>query len=456
MIIPESFQRIYETIDSIPTVILFFIASSFLYPLSRFVFPYIKSVTTQALIHLLYGLTLTILLFKGDTIYCIIMTLFTYVGVRYFSVLLCTIISSISLIIALVIVQLRPINWALDITGITMVMFQKAISLSFNISDGREKKSGKKLARQIWDDLSIDYCPSLFMYSAYLFTPYGSFSNPFLEFKPFLFILNSGKRSREEIHDEDKKFALFRYFGAFLWAGFSYVAMSVLNWDTTYGSEWYSKTPFFIRPFVCAILQTILVSRYFPAWWMVESGLYEFGIGHCGIGCIEFDHFTNMSMWDVIISPTSNEFMRRWNHTTHLFWKNYLFTRLLHLGYSKSFANMMVFVCSMMWHGIKFTFLGVLPECFLCMKADEIWNKKFPQNNDTSLLVSFLHHLWVFTSIMYFMCSWYYPDYEHFIFLRKSVYLLPDIVAILIIVICLILPKKKERKNEKVEEKKND
>ena len=246
------------------------------------------------------------------------------------------------------------------------------------------------------------------------------------------------------------------FFGAFVWAGISYVAMDVITWDTTYGADWYKRSPVIIRPFICAILQTILVTRYYPAWWMVESGLYEFGLGHSGIGSLEFDHFSNMSLFETMFSPTSNEFMRRWNHTTHLFWKNYLFTRLLDAGYGKQFSNMMVFFCSMLWHGFKFTFLGVLPEAFLTMKADELWNKKFPQTSETSVFVLALHHLYVFTSIMYFMSSWYYPDFAHFIYIRKSVWLLPDIVAVLIIVLVMIWPKKKGKINEKGDIKKNN
>ena len=126
---------------------------------------------------------------------------------------------------------------------------------------------------------------------------------------------------------------------------------------------------------------------------------------------------------------------------------------MLNAGYSKNLSNTMVFFCSMLWHGFKFTFLGVLPEALLTMKADELWNKKFPQNNETSWFVSALHHIWVFTSIMYFMCCWYFPDYEHFMFVRKSVWFLPDFVAVLIIVLVLIWPKKKDKK---IDEKKNN
>lgn len=449
----ESLNRFNEFIDSLPTVIVFFAASSLLFPLARFVFPHIKSVNVQASIHLIFGLILAFLLFEGDILYCLAMGVLTYIGIRFCTVALSNTISAISLLIIYIIVMLRPINWALDMTGLTMVMFQKAVSLSFNLADGRERKSGKKLVRAAWDDLAVDECPSLFIYFAYVFTPYGSFSNPFLEYKPFIYILNSGNRKANNIHSEDHKFATFRYFGAFLWAGFAYITMELISWDTTYNSNWYHSSPIVIRPFICAILTTIQASRYFPAWWMVESGLYGFGLGHSGIGSIEFDHYSSLSMWDTLTSPTTNEWMRRWNHTTHLFWKNYLFTRLLHSGYGKGFANTMVFICSMLWHGLKFNFLGALPEAFLCMRADDFWNKKFPQTKETPFYLRALHNLWVFTSMMYCTSCWYFPDFANFMYVRKSALFLPDIVAVLIIIICLILPKKK---TEKVDKKKNN
>lgn len=445
----HSLNRFNEFIDSLPGVIVFFGASALLFPLSRWVFPHIKNVNVVASIHLIFGLILAFVLFKSDILYCLIMAVLTYIGVRFCSVAISNTISAISLLIVYTIVMLRPINWALDMTGLTMVMFQKAVSLSFNLSDGRERKSGKKLVRVPWNDLAVDECPSLFIYFSYVFTPYGSFSNPFLEYKPFIYLLNIGNRKTSDIHPDDHKFAVFRYFGAFLWAGFAYIAMDLISWDSTYNSKWYHSVPIVFRPFICAILTTVQVSRYFPAWWMVESGLYESGLGHSGIGSIEFDHFSSLSMWDTLTSPSTNEWMRRWNHTTHLFWKNYLLTRLLHIGYGKEFSNVMVFVCSMLWHGLKFNFVGALPEAFLCMRADDFWNRKFPQTKDTSIFITTLHHLWVFTSMMYCTSCWYFPDFANFMYVRKSCYFLPDMVAVLIIVICMILPKKKTTiKNE--------
>lgn len=265
MTLIDSLNRLNEIIDSVPGVILFFGASALLFPLSRYVFPHIKSVNVQASIHLIFGLILAFVLFKSDILYCLIMGVLTYIGVRFCSVAISNTISTISLLIIYIIVMLRPINWALDMTGLTMVMFQKAVSLSFNLADGKEKKGGKKLARIPWDDLAVEECPSLFIYFSYVFTPYGSFSNPFLEYKPFLFILNSGNRKTSDVHPDDNKFALFRYFGAFLWAGFAYVSMELITWDSTYNSEWYHATPFVFRPFICAFLTIIQVFRYFPA-----------------------------------------------------------------------------------------------------------------------------------------------------------------------------------------------
>lgn len=437
-----SFSTILDFIDSLPAVIVFFVACAFLYPMGRFLFPKIKNINVAASIHLTFGLLLSLLLFKSDTFWIVLMAITTYIGVRFCPVWLSCFIASIGLFASHAVVMLRPINWALDMTGITMVMFQKAVSLTFNVSDGKKKKKGEKLVRARWEALSVEECPSFFIYLAYVFTPYGSFSNPFLEFKPFTVMLNRGNRKDEEIPPEDHKFALQRYIGAFLWAIFIQLSMTFISLETTYKAQWYINLPAILKIIVIPTLTIVQASRYFPAWWMVDSGFYELGLGHSGIPTLEFEDVSNLSMLKTLQSPTCDEWMRRWNHTTHLFWKNYLLTRMLNHGVNKVICNVAVFVASMAWHGLRFVYLGLLPEAFLFMAVDSYWNRKFPQK-DASKFMKVCHNLWVIMTMMYSTSTWYYPQFETFVYLRCSVYFLPDIIAIGIYIMCLIIPKKK-------------
>ncbi|OHT05591.1 MBOAT family protein [Tritrichomonas foetus] len=488
-------DRVLEVIDSIPVVIIFVAFSAFLFPFARFVFPHIRSSKTNALIHIVYGLIMSIVIFRSDTILCLLMAIVTFVGIKYFSVSISITIATLSLLASHIVVMMRPIDWALDMTGMTMVMFQKAVSLTFNVADGRLRKSGQKIKRPRWEAVAVDECPSFFIYLAYLFTPYGSFSNPFLEFKLFEVILNVGCRyipsktsnntsdssksdssksdssksdsskSNEaengESKDDEKfvsnwsripqvehKIAFKRYLYAFVYAAFVQVGMIYISMDSTYKASWFEKVPLLIKPIVMAALTAIQASRYFPAWMLVDSGFYEFGLGSAGI--VEHDEVSNLTMIDTLKSPTCDEWMRRWNHTTHLFWKNYLFTRLLNNGFGKGFSNMMVFICSMAWHGIRFIYLGMLPEAFLCMKVDAFWNQKFPQK-DASSFIKFLHNLWVVCSMLYCTSTWYYPSFEDFLFVRKKVSFIIPIIAVFIFIIVLVMPKKKEGAKPKVE-----
>ena len=117
------------------------------------------------------------------------------------------------------------------------------------------------------------------------------------------------------------------------------------------------------------IFTLIQLSRYYPGWQAMEAGYVAAGLNQSKYVLPE--EISNLSFFYVIQSPTSQEWMRRWNHTTHLFWKNYLFTRILASDFSKynispglkhQLADNVTFAFSAFWHGFRPVYYLMLPE----------------------------------------------------------------------------------------------
>lgn len=432
----------------IPTTVVFFILTALLYPITRFILPKIRSVNAQALFHFVYGAGMSTILFGTDIFYCLFMAGTCYACLLYCSVRVTLAVAVALLALSHLIAMIRPEDWALDMTGLAMVMFQKCVSLAFNIHDGRRMAAGEKLKRKRWESVAVPEPPSLLVWLAYAFTPYGCISNPFIEFKPWEVALHCGERPASAVPERDHALARFRFFGAFLWAAFAQTSMEIVTYETTYASKWFEQVPWFLRAIAVIPITTCLASRYFAGWWLVEAGFAEFGLPSAGI--IGEDEISNLSMLEVLKSPTCDEWMRRWNHTTHLFWKNYLFTRMLNIGYSAGAANTMVFVCSMLWHGFRPVYLLNLPEAFLMMKADKFWNAKFPQRPDTPIMNAF-HHFMVIWGMMYSTSSWYFPWIKQFLRVRVMVCFGAPIAYFVIAVIVALLPSQKKKEKPKAE-----
>lgn len=62
---------------------------------------------------------------------------------------------------------IRCKGWDLDISGNLMCLFQRLMSLSFNINDGKTLKEGKELKRDLWKKLAIDGRPPFFLFYLY-------------------------------------------------------------------------------------------------------------------------------------------------------------------------------------------------------------------------------------------------------------------------------------------------
>ena len=418
-------MSLLDILKNLSTVELYMFISAFLYPMARFVFPHIKSKYINALIHIIYGNILSFALFGiKDSLIMV-----AFIIISYFLLFLPPWIAGFigfSMTMAThVYIVLQGVSWALDITGLSMVCFQKVFSLAWNLYDGKrlqEKKEVRKRASQ----LAVFERPNIFIYYAYLITPYGGFTNPFIEFKVFDYMLNIGNR-KEPLTSEDKYLALKRFIEAYLLSGFVAVTMKYMVWEN-YESQWYLNLNIVLKCFAIAALTAFSVTRYYCSWWVVESGYYAFGLASSNLYDNVKYEISNLSLLEVLDSRSCQDWMRRWNHTTHLFFKNYLYARLMAQGFSSAFGNFAVFFVSMAWHGCRPVYFLLLPESFLIMEADRVFCRKFPAKNIFWILI---HDIFVCTTMLYCTSTWFYPWVHNFIYVRKSVYYLPTVFSIL-------------------------
>ena len=437
-----NFTEIINTIKNLDTVVLLMVFNAFLYPLSRWFFPFIKNKNVSAFLHAAFGIFMSYGLF-GTFDTCIMLA---FVFVSYFLLNLGPLWASIicfSMTMAThVYILLQGVSWALDITGISMVVFQKVCSLTFNLKDGKDEAEGKKI-RPRWSAAAIQEKPNIVVFFGYCFTPYGSFSNPFIEFKVFDYMINIGNR-KEPLTKEDKYLALKRFIEAYICSIVTKISFSFVGYEN-FTSEWYLKLPIIARTVVVVLNTLFTVTRYFCSWWIVESGLYGFGVASSGLFENTKEEVSNLSLLEVLNSGSCQEWMRRWNHTTHLFWKNYLFSRLRANGYSAQLGNMAVFICSSAWHGCRPVYFMMLPESFIIMEIDKIFCKKFPLNRNSWLSV-LVHDSFVACTMLYTTCTWFYPWVNEFFYVRKSVCFLPFLMSLVLGAILFLIPSKKTPK----------
>jgi hypothetical protein len=428
--------------DYLSSVVVMFAISAMLYPSARFILPKIKSVSVHVFLHLATGIGLAVILYKLDTLYVLAMTIISYYAVRFCRPLGAIGITCVLLAISHYIIIRRAADWDLDMTMMTMLILQKVVAISQNIDDGRKRASGEKIPRLRWEQVALDAPPSLIRYMAWVFTPLGASSGPFYEYSLFELILNRGNRPDSDIPEADHKLAFFRWLWCFPHALACQLALMYITYDTVYLAEWYLNLPIIVRSFILPCITCSQAVRYFPIWWMVEAGLIELGL-HAN-GLFPGEELSNMSMWWVCKATTVNDWFRRWNHSTHIFWKNYLFTRMVRVGYSPTLSGFCVFTSSMLWHGFRPVYVMMLPENYMMMIIDQYWNRKFPLTDESPAWEYWLHIIVIKYSMLYTTSSFFWPWVPQFFYIRGTVWFLPDFLYIFIGIVVVLLPKRKK------------
>jgi hypothetical protein len=430
--------------------LLLFAFSTAAYPIARFILPRLESIRSAVILHISAGLFQALVLYQGDTLYCLFMTITCYYALIYLRPIYAIIVAYALVMGSHWIIMQRPTDWAIDMTGMTMVLLEKVWSLAFNLQDGLDLEQGKPLARKRWGVVAIREPPSFLIFLAYSFTPFGSFTGPFIEYRVFQELLLCGRKPESATPEADHRRAKFRFFGAFAWAAFVQVALLLLTYENTYIAPWYVGLPVLARSVCLPVITGCLACRYFTVWWLIEASFNEAGLVSTGIDLMNEDEISNLSMGKVLQSVTIDDWFRRWNHTTHLFWKNYLFTRLLDIKFPRSGTNFVVFIASMLWHGFRPVYLAMLPENFLMIQADQIWLRKCAPPEEWAPWAYWAKWLLVKWSMLYTTSTFFFPWMDQFWYVRKTVWFLPTVTWAIIGAVLLVLPRKKsERAAEK-------
>lgn len=440
-------SEILQLLAPLKSAIIFLVGQWLLYPISLFVLPRLKSRQSSAIFHIFYGLSFSFILFGWDTLILIGSILIGYVVIDINPIVGSAVgfaMSSFSHILY----ALRCKGWDLDISGNLMCLFQRLMSLSFNIGDGKALKEGKELKRDHWKKLSLDGRPPFLFYFAYTITPYGSFGNPFIEYKVFEYLLNCGNNPPPD--ESDRKEALWRYARSYFFAIINIFLMSYVSYDT-YKSEFYLQFPPPIRCVFMTLFTLAQLTRYFPGWYSIEAAFIAAGLNKNGI--VKPDEITNNSFTYVIQSPTSQEWMRRWNHTTHLFWKEYLFTRMLNAKFNFQITDMTVFTVSALWHGFRPMYYWMLPETLIMMHADKLMSKRWPINENASKVRKILGNLYTLMIMTDSSCTFWYSSTKSFFYVRNSIWWIPLVISLVFLVgLLLIKPKRSSKDSTKKNE----
>lgn len=411
-------DKLKEQVLAIGPSAFLFVISTFLWPLSRFVLVRIKSRSFQIWFHIIFGLILAYILFLNDIIIPIVFCISSYFIIDKFKpvviFLLAFVFNS-----AINVYQLRKSasGWEFEVTCIVMIMMQRVIATSFNIYHGRQISQGEKKKREFFNKLAILEKPPFLEWVAYCFTPMGSNSGPHLEFKIFSYMLDCGNRPPIKKDSISRKRAISRYISGFCWAGFNLVFMNKFGPDF-YEQPFYTQAPVYIRHFLMIFCTIGQACRYFPAWHPVEAAIYELGAGECEY-ITDFNDISNCSIFDVLTSRTVGEWLQRWNHTSHIFWKRYLLYPLLDAKYPYQIAHHSIFVFSALWHGFSPVYFLVLPEMIASTVADSLLTLYFPIKS-RSLSMKFFCHYFTIMSMMNSTSTWWYRSFDLFFSVRKS------------------------------------
>ena len=424
---------------------VFYVASLSFWPMSIFMFPKIKSRNLTLILHLTIGLGLCYLLFQKRLLFCLIpaIVLYPFLSLNPFVVTVLAFLGNS--ITNLYQMFSGPASWSMDVTALALTMFQKIVSISFNIDDGRKVAKGESFKVQHFKNVALEAKPSFLAWLAYCFTPFGCSSGPFYEYKLFDEIVSCAERKHIAPDSTDRELARKRYFGSMVYALITSIGFSICS-RNTYESDFYLESMLIFRLVMMLFLTSIQAVKYYTVWWTTEAALFEFGL--LGSECVSTTNeisISNLSFTDVLKSESSGIWLQRWNHSAHLFWKNYLFYRLLHGGYGYNIAYYAVFVASALWHGFKPVYYMVLPELLLCAQTDKELRKKF----DVTPSNIYMFRLWVICSNLFSTCSWWHSTAKSFIYIRNTVYWVPQIGMVCVFLFARFSHKRKKEKAEK-------
>lgn len=397
-----------------PTIVIIVI-DILLYPFSRY---FIKRFNRSTNLHIftIFGSFLVAFMFRMEAIIPVLMGV-----ISYFLLELNPIIPSVFAFLFSSAVHIYCMlkvtkGWQWMVDGITMIIFQKIMMTSIDLYHGRKLKQGQKV-RPIHSRVALEKKMSLEEWISYIFTPFGSASGPVYCYKVHDFILSVGERPAISDDSVSHKSALKKFISLPFWVLFTFFALKITP-ISFYKKDFFVNSNVVVRlllMLVCTFFHTV---RYFTAWVSVEAGIYETGVAESGL--CDFDDISNLTIFEVLMSESVGVWLQKWNHSAHIFWKNYFLYPLLDNGVKYSIANPLVFVGSALWHGFYPVYYLVLPEMLAATTADRLIHSLFGSTSGFALPFKLLNTFWIWLSMFDTTASWWYRTYDSFFFVKKS------------------------------------
>jgi hypothetical protein len=325
----------------------------------------------------------------------------------------------------------------MEITGPTMMIFQKVISLCFNLVDGRELKAGKTLRHQRFYIYQVSEKPSLYEFFAYCLTPFGGQTGPLLEFRLWSYLMDAPLRHRVAADSQDRSLSLRYLLYSLLHAGFELTLGKYVTYRL-YLTDFYISMPWFVKVVLMYVVANAAAARYYVVWHAVNASVIELGLLSSGFATE--DDFSQYTLLWVLESLSISEWCQRWNHSTHVFWKNYLYLRMLDAGMGWTIANGVVFLFSSSWHGFKAAYYMILFETLIGMIVDVRLSKVFPVTHEDVLWKRTVKAGWVSVVMLSAASGWWTGTYEWYMRIHNSHYWAPVWINLLLWVFLRVFP----------------
>jgi hypothetical protein len=417
-----------------------------LFPLALFVIPRMPNRFCVVLIHLIYGLAMNFILFGMRAFFAVALMLFGYAIIQGpHPLVVLVVVMAVNTFVHLWHLVNCTRSWSLEVTATCLMMFQRIVSLSFNLRDGKSEKA----VRGVCEGYRLSRRPDAIEIFAFFITPFGGTTGPCYEFCYFDWMLDAPHRPRTEWGSPVRKRAIMYYLLSFAQAGVS-LWLSPYCTIEFYHGEFYMGAPWAAKLVLMVLVSLFWAGKYYVTWYAVQAALVESGIGDCPFG--KEEDWSNMTIWWFLESLSMAEWFQRWNHSTHLFWKNYLYFRVLNAGGPRWIGRALVFVFSSAWHGLKPSYYLVLPEVLLFMWGDRKLLKKFPMSKTDPLWKRLIRHVYVIIGMFSSASGWWFGSFEAYWHIHTSHYFGPAVVGAVLYTIVLFLPNaKRETEVKKTE-----
>ena len=423
---------------------------------------------------LVVGLFFQFSIFKFNFLHIFISGIATYIFIKFFGRKLSAYYVFIGSLLYLSYLHIRRIfvdygGWTIDDpTTIYMMSICKFSSLAFSYEDGEKDLSTMKNAHH--REYRIVEQPTLLEVLSYIYFYPTSLIGPSIEFKDFINFINE----TDCYSDLKSKMKLFIKKGGFylLLSFISMFVFSIINnffpienvAEEDFGKHSLLYT--FVYLYVCT---PGIRARYYSGFIMSYAILIFSGLSYTekkdektNTIIQSFDKGSYGSIktveWDINPKNVINE----WNKTIHVWLKYNVYTRVININKkpfkdNKNLAGFLTFIASAFWHGFYITYYITFSLLYFYKTSCEVFEKvgiyDFIERHKVLIPIASVFNSLVFcgTGVIFFNVEW-----DKVITGIRNVRYYPIITIIILYIISIILNLsiKKEKKDTKIEIKK--